>query len=65
MTVRGEIGVRRQGAQRQAGGEAGRDSAEAAGERGRNGCGVALDNIGCQEQLRQDDEKSLYGFVRG
>jgi len=32
-------GARRQGAQRQAGGEAGRDSAEAAGERGRNGCG--------------------------
>src|SRR4030088_2480220 len=37
----GGRGVRRQGAQRQAGGEAGRYSAEAAGERGRNGCGHA------------------------
>ena len=26
---------------------------------------VALDNIGYQEQRRQDDETSLYGFVRG
>jgi hypothetical protein len=36
-----ERGVRRQGVQHQAGGEAGRDAAEAAGKREGNGCGHA------------------------